>query len=155
MRKIIAASLFLSFLMGTVLFAGSVKAYISHFVTSSSEYCYLYLSNITDEDVTVEVTLYEDDGSVLYDSGSGIFSGNNFSDYTESPPSGASVRFTIEPNESGQLSIHVTSGVIHGYGKIEYTGEHPGLIGSMVIIHTNLSTWRSERTIAINNGLPF
>ena len=138
-----------------MLFAGSVKTYISHFVTSSSEYCYLYLSNITDENVTVEITLYKDDGSVLLDNGSGIFNGVNFSDYTESPTSGASVKFTIDPNESGQFSIHVSSGVIHGYGKIEYTGEHPGLIGSMVIIHTNLSTMRSERTIAINNGLPF
>jgi hypothetical protein len=111
MRRFIFLVFISLFLMASTLFPGVGKAYISHYVTSGSEYCYVYLSNITDEEITVEITMYKRDGSVLYETGSGIFSGNNVASYDESPSSGASVKFTIDPNESGYFCIHSSSTV--------------------------------------------
>lgn len=163
--------LFVCFMCSSV-FAGGGKAYIPHYLAYSDGTVivvpFFYMSNITGNDITVEITLYQQNNSsgnaaVLVDGddngSTGILRAVNVSSYDESPTSGASVKFCIAPYETAYFFIQLTSGTELGYGVIEWSQNSDvivGLIGYEVCT-TSISnnSFKAERTISINNGNPF
>ncbi|MCK5058624.1 MAG: hypothetical protein KAT34_18365, partial [Candidatus Aminicenantes bacterium] len=109
------------------LFAGKGTAYVSHYCATVSVTPYFNLSNITGQDVTVEVVFYRQNNSsgnpvVLLDGddnpATGTIRVDNAFNYDESPGSGASVKFNIAPYETVVISLNISSGTEIGYGRI-------------------------------------
>lgn len=151
--------------MTTISLAASGKAMIAPYVTESSStgtVCksYIYLSNITDAPLSIKMTLYKTDGSVLLDTGnsisSGEIAGDSLGDYSENVTNG-SVSFSLAAHSSGRVRI-TSSDYRIGYGIIEWTQDSQVAYGLIATgeSHASLSSgvgfcWN----ININNGLPF
>lgn len=159
------------FLVSSTLFPGNGSAFISHYCASYSGGVavipYFYFSNITGSNVSIEIVLYEQNNSsgnpvVLLDGDDSPTTGDvraeNITSYDENTVNGATVKFVIAPYETAVLSINLSSGTKMGYGRIEYSQGSASLITLIahgVVVVTNSTSLRSERTIPINNGLPF
>jgi len=126
--------------------------------SSNQSYFLLNISNITEKATSVSVRLFDKAGNI-YQQGSG--ESLQVADAVSFDVSGAAetVKINIAPNATISMSV-LTSSLQNGYGVIEWqqdgTKSLEALVanGTQLVYKSDLSH-RSERTIAINNGLPF
>ena len=116
---------------------------------------YILVTNITDTLITITVTIYNPDGTILH---SGLYS-NNVSDFNSSLTD-ASASFTLAPNVTGGIYVNnsnITSSVF-GYGRISWNNDSTTTQNG-VMAHTYLvKTSNGAQTIVpifVNSGLPF
>lgn len=126
------------------VFAGSGKSILPHWGAQSSKPSYIFLSNITDNPVKVDVTFYGKNGASLSPSTFTNFSNGN----TE-----------LAARSTGYITIH-PGAWDYGYAVIEWEnreGEDDtvALVGHGFRVITATSSTRSDFTIPINNGQPF
>ncbi|MCG8515670.1 MAG: hypothetical protein MI740_16130 [Halanaerobiales bacterium] len=165
-KALVVLTILLSLFAGVAIAsANSGSAIIPHYQAYVNEqfryYTWVYLSNITDQDINVEVILYKRDGTILFDTDNNI-SGYYLSNYNENLPN-ATLSFTLGPNSFGKFGIssydHHDIATTAGYGIIKWEQDSKAVhglvaqaIGFLVLksnpVHPQLS-------IPINNGLPF
>ncbi len=162
MKKILVCLVVMACLLGlsNVAFGTSGSAVINHYwSTTGGAYSHLNVSNITDSTISVKITLYLLDGTILYDSSTNQSSGyvkidaGTILNYTEGDNT-KTVSFDLAANQTCRF---VVSGfTAYGYGIIEWTQnskETKGLVASSTLVNTGSGI--SISVIPINNGLPF
>ncbi len=176
-RSLIVLTVLLSLFAGVaIVSANSGSAIIPHYVASTSynksirQYTCYYVSNITDQNIDVEVIFYKNDGTIVSDIDNnpleGTLRGYSVSNYKDTL-SDLSLSFTIGPHSNGRFCIisseHPDYTNLGGYGIITWKQDSKvatGLVAYGMIFSdikdssTNL-LGQSLGTIPINNGLPF
>lgn len=141
--------------------AASGQAVIPHFISDSSGfYTYLYFSNITHEDVDVEVALYNEDGTLLTE-GNGATSGyvraypSTIPYYVE-PSTGATVTFRIPAHKTFQLRLGPQYFNI-GHGFVTWTQDSAETKALVMQgrVYRGQSSREFSYAIVINGGQPF
>jgi hypothetical protein len=162
MKKMLVGLTLMICLLGlsTVTYGNTGKAIITpteFTYYSSSNYFepQFYFSNITNNPLTVTITLYDKTGSILT---SGFHISNNVSNPNTSP-SNASLSFDLAANATCTLKIWLSSSSDnYGYGIIEWTQNSTaicGLIAHGCDWYKNVSGAWTSYALPINNGLPF
>ena len=125
---------------------------------SNQSYFLLNISNITDKATSVSVRLFDKAGNI-YQQGSG--ESLQVADAVSFDTSGTAetVKINIAANATISMSV-LTSTVQNGYGVIEWQQDGSKSVEALVANGTQLVyksdfSHRSERTISINNGMPF
>ncbi len=143
--------------LGSVAFGKSGSAIIPHFDASGSvQAYYLYISNITSEPISVVVTLYKQDGSIVIGSNVSNY-GAGISDWNINP-NNATVSFTLDSNCTAE--VYTTSslvGTTWGYGNIEWSQNSrasQGLV-AYAFAECNSAYHFTKNDVMINNGQPF
>ncbi|MCG8525317.1 MAG: hypothetical protein MI748_02975 [Opitutales bacterium] len=141
------------------------QAYVinSHALVNVATYS-IFLSNISESEIDIELFLFDSDGSILKDSDNNENTGllrasGYFTNYSEQ--SDASLVVKVAAGKSVELKVNPfgMSGDLNywGYGKIIWTSSEP--IDSAVIargmIYRTLGDARATQGVQINNGLPF
>ena len=157
---------FITLLLSTALLsfnanAAQGRAAIPNFVIDSSGFwTYIYLSNITDKDIEVEVDLYNMDGTMMQDNNSAT-SGNVrlgpqalINNYTEN--GGNTASFTIGAHQT--VSFQLAPGTYNqGHGFIRWKQE--GTRRKAMLAHGRVYRGQSSRefawSISINGGKTF
>lgn len=158
---------FFMFSQGNIASANSGMATIPYFYASDGTYyssSVYFISNVTEEPITVTITLYKEDGTILTDtdndSTTGTIRGTNFSSYSEYSDinSPSSLTVTLNGLESGYLSI-CSSTLSFGHGVIKWNQDSNalyGLVSHGYMYQKRNSTDQTSRTaIDINNSQPF
>lgn len=122
---------------------------------------YVNISNITNSTVTVKITLYKQDGTILYDASTnatqGYFGSRYTNNFTEAN-SDFTATFDIDANETVQVfwpNVGTTLDTV-GYGKIEWTIASSKLPVALIAGGFVASTSGESRySFVVNNGLPF
>lgn len=173
MKKYLIAVLVLSLLMSVFVFANvssaalsSGKAIIppiasSNNGTSSYAYSTLSFANITDDPITVKITLYNTDGSIFKDDGSGS-TGEIISVYSTalnySDNLSEDATLTCILNGHTQAGIHILSTTtFSGYGIIEWS-QNCSQLKAMIAqayFFNDINGKVSRAAIPINGGMPF
>jgi hypothetical protein len=131
-------------------------AYISNTLT---------IHNITENTISVKITLYQVDGTILYDNQSrttGKVKGSTTCTNYVEPTTGASITFDLAAHKTENISIVGDTDLnnSNGYGLIEWTQDSTVV---HAVVATNLevgkNAWGSStsgmQTILINGGLAF
>lgn len=145
MKHLIKLFTILATLVTAQTFAGSGKAILPHWGSNTtSQATFVHLSNITDNNVSVKITIYDKDGTVLAPS-----TYTNFSNGDSE----------IAAKSSAYISIR-SSSWDYGFALIEWENlaDHDNaiaLVGHAYRVDHNTSTARSNSAIPLNNGLPF
>jgi len=131
----------------------SGSAFIPNYYCSQlGEITCIFISNITNSDISVKVTLFKNDGTILtgYTSCLGFF--NNFKNNLTD----CSASFTLGPNKSGYLIIGIPV-ASNGYGIIQWNQNSNNVKG--LVAHGQYffdsNGIRERYSIPINAGLPF
>lgn len=148
--------------------AASGKALVNGFRgnwTSGNAYTanYLEITNISGATVTVKVTFYKQDGTIITDDGpsttGNITSIDPGASYTDSLGN-ATVSFDLAARRTTYLEVHAPSSALqHGYGLIEWTSASQDALavmaygGSVSYNQTPAISWQVP--YCINNGMPF
>jgi hypothetical protein len=136
------------------------KAVIPAYLTSSSAKTVFSVSNITDEQISVTVTLYEKDGTIITDdnsSSAGRITGSNLLNYDDQNTD-STLTFTLDAHCTGYFSTNYTSSVKFGYGVIQWQQDSNALLGLVVVGAENIyvdTDADSRYLVPVNNGLPF
>ena len=117
------------------------------------------ISNITDSNVDVTLSLYQTNGTVIQDDGSastGVIRGGNYvSGYSDNLTNG-SIIMTISAHGTAYLDV-VTSSWTTFYGRAEWFQDSSHATAALLISgesqHTNPNTYGYP--ITVNGGLPF
>jgi len=127
--------------------ASSGKAYLSgwfHYDSTNSIY-YLSVSNVTDVRVSVEITLFDADGSMI--------TGSHF--YNEPNTLGISTTgadaLTLSPRTS--KIIHLSGLNSHGWGIIEWT--QAASTSHALVACSWVKSTEGDMPITVNDGKPF
>ena len=175
-RSLVVLTVLLSLFAGVaIVSANSGSAIIPHYVASTNyyglrHYTWYYVSNITNQNIDVEVIFYKNDGTIVSDIDNnpleGTLRGYSVSNYKDTL-SDLSLSFTIGPHSNGRFCItsseHPDYTNLGGYGII--TWKQDSKVATALVAHgmifsdikdssTNL-LGQSLGTIPINNGLPF
>ena len=166
-RLLVVLTVLLSLFAGVAIAsANSGSAIIPLYAASNyAGYRYstwVYLSNITDQDINVKVTLYKTNGTILTDTVGEYINGHYLSNYNDKLTD-ASLSFTLGPNSFGKFSInsneHPNTGTTAGYGIIKWEQDSKavqGLVAHAIGYYVMTSNpVPSQLAIPINNGLPF
>ncbi|MCG8525136.1 MAG: hypothetical protein MI748_02065 [Opitutales bacterium] len=174
MKKISMSLILFSPLLGTLI-AGTGSATIPCFELykngTQTTLLQIYLSNVTNEDVTAVVTLTtgsdnNGDSEILLDGDdnktTGMITGfGEFKSYDESPVAGGSVEIELSAFETIKLAIAKTSQAsdsIFGFGKIEWfnaSNQPTALIAHARWQHNHTDSTAKHAALPINNGKPF
>lgn len=169
MKKLISTlSMFAVLTLSTTLLAGSGSAVIPHYFSryvSSTHYstAAINISNTTDEAVTVELTLYNDTGSILSDDGSmtaGNITGNDVTNYDDDV-TGYTATFDIAANSTGTIVVKTLNTYTTGYGIIEWVQSGSKKRTKALVSVVKCETYNDSAdilgsyTVSVNNGLPF
>ncbi len=142
-------------------YAANGSALIPHFTSysSGSFESYFYLSNITNQEVEVSVTFFNNQGTLITDNNainSGHIRAYNVIDYVE-PASGKTATFKIPPR--GTATIRVMSSLnTEGYGKIRWEQADSERRRAMLAFgkfFRNAAGLEHSASITINNGRSF
>lgn len=150
-------------------FANSGKAIVSHFYSdtyaaSNQTDGMLFVTNIASESVTITVTMYDDNGNVIFDTDNnpnvGIIKASNTTSYSDS--SSHSAKFNLAPNSTSRvwLDAQVYPG-ISGYAiiKWEKAENTPTVISHALVSHALMYRVHQGHVgyygVAVNNGNPF
>ena len=170
-KSLIILTVLLNLFAGVAIASSnSGSAIIPHYVASrtvdqkSMLYTWFFVSNITDQDINVEVTFYRNDGSIVHDTDNdpkgGTLRAYSVSNYKQHL-SDTSLSFTIGPNSSGQFEIvsyeHWEYSKMGGYGIIKWEQNSKAVQG-LVAHALEFYEWdkvKSQTSVHINNGLPF
>ncbi len=124
-----------------------------------------YITNISNHTVTVTVTFFKADGTVLTDGDNsnltGLLRGTNVIDF-EDGLSNNSVRFKIDPRNQSRIFIFEPgTGTLKGSGIIEWNKSNKGVFVALVAYgdifwsdQVGSLGW-AQSSITINGGLPF
>lgn len=171
MRKnLIIFSVCLTMIFPSLVYAKSGSAIlpaVEAYYISSQQYSryMMFISNITDEDIDVTLTFYNDDGSIYQDGDDSKTAGEfqtskgtvtNWDDN----PTGASVTFTLAGRDTTILEFRGDDpNRFRGHGIIEWSQDSDELQGLVVganyeFWQNSFQTWVDDYEY-INNGLPF
>lgn len=131
---------------------------------------WVHLSNITNQELNIEVILYKSDGTILTDTdndpfGGSIHSRDNLLNYYDNLTD-ASLSFTLGPNSSARFGVyddgHPRDNIVRGYGVIKWQQNSKApcaIVAHAIGYYANLSSGQilghNMFAIPINNGLPF
>ena len=136
------------------------KAIMSEFYTDNITTSYIGLSNITDAPITVTVTLYDNDGSLIKDDNNintGRVRGFYLINYSDQATD-ATATFIINPHCTGFVALAPTTDAHYGYGVVQWEQNSnvlQGLVGVGNKVVNSGTNNPSQLYIPINNGLPF
>ena len=168
MKKLISLFVFLfTICLTNIALAGSGSAVVPMFyvITSSNgsqASPWIYMTNITSDDITVTVTYYDRSGTILSDGEdsqtAGLVRGVNLNNYDGSL-TGASATFTISPNNQGIIYLQnaVSDPSRTGSAIIEWTQDSDARIGLIAhqLTFTSDPNGPARYSVCINGGLPF
>ena len=143
MTRRILLCLLLSSLFCSMLQAGNGKATMNYWLSNSStsETSHIFLSNITENDINVTITVYSYDGSV-------VTSGLSYTNMTST---------VLAAGKTGYLSM-ATSSLDWGYAVIEWENQS-GNDDVVALVCNGLyarqSGGHSRHLVPINDGMPF
>jgi len=123
-----------------------------------------FISNITNESVTVNVTYYDQNGNIVSDDGSAttgtITAAGPISNYDDNI-AGKTMTFDLAPHSTAQVEIFIPS-LTWGYGRITWKQESDNLVALVAFVQTeyrflNVSTLNgiAHNSIMVNGGQPF
>ena len=137
--------------------SSSGKAYIPMFYTSSADKCLYDIANITDNAISVTVTMYAYDGTLVTDDGSKttgkITTSSNVSDYNDANTT-STLSFTIGAHCSAQFYINNSTSSSFGYGLISWS-QNSSVVQGLVAQGSYYNSSNSRFAIIINGGMPF
>jgi len=146
MKIFIKSLMIASLLIPALAIAGSGKGIVPHWGASVTDGkpSWIYLSNITDDVINVEVSFYDKNGTKLAPS-----TFNNF----------ITTDTQLAANSSGYVSIK-SGGFNHGYAVIEWSDTSGNdntvaLVAHGYRVMADGTDIRGDFTIQINNGVPF
>jgi len=126
----------------------------SYFTSSSYVQPQLFISNITNNSISITITFYDKNGAIL----TGVVSGLNLNNLNSSPGN-ASISFDLAANATGYVFLNLNSASTNfGYGIIGWTQNSTavyGLVANGSNVWYNNGRWINSYSIPINNGLPF
>lgn len=134
-------------LFSSVVNAGGGQALIPHYLISSASNCSLSISNISKNDVQVNIELIDHNG---------VNTPPNFLPYyafAGKDPLTQSV--SLAPQKTGAILFPKSSNTANGYGYISWTSDesiHNALVANM---HCNNDPRGMQREITINGGMSF
>jgi hypothetical protein len=136
------------------------KAIIPSYVEQYAFATVFNVSNITDNPITVTVTLFNTDGTILTDDNNmnaGRISGVNLLNYSDQNTD-STLTFTLNPHATGQIITKMNTSITNvGYGVIQWRQEGNaayGLVAHSNVVY-NVVGDSSRYAIPINGGLPF
>lgn len=137
------------------------KAVIPLFIQDGTHSGMFTVSNITDNPISVTVTLYNSDGSILVDDNSAntgrITGTNELINFTDQNTD-STLTFTLSAHSTGIFyTYHNTPTTKYGYGIIKWQQDGnalQGLVAQGSYVYTS-SGEISHFSIPINGGLPF
>lgn len=151
----------------SIAFAGSGSAVVPMFyvitnANGSQAHPWLYMTNITDDDITVTVTYYDRLGTILSDGEdsqtAGLIRGVNLNNYDGSL-AGASATFTISPNNQGIIYLQPAVGDPSRTGSalIEWSQDSNARVGLIAhqLTFTSDPNGPARYSVCVNGGLPF
>lgn len=150
--------IFSSIFIVATAFAKSGSTVIPHIMDGGSRSFHLFLSNITDSDIEVFVTLFGADGQVILESaesGDNLVPYAHYQEYTEPTVGQYSISVVIGPHQTFRLSVN--NGIDnHGYGVIEWVsqGNEVKALTAQAWVLSSAGGYYSY-TVPINAGLPF
>lgn len=153
MKKILVCLMVIGLLfsLGNAVFGNSGSADIPFYGASTTgAQTAINISNISISTISVKVTLYKNDGTILKDIGTDYIQGHNLSNFSDNLDS-CSVSFILAANNSGYILIK--SADTYGYGLIEWTQDSK--INRGLLAYGNYIYGDGRFAIPINNGLPF
>jgi hypothetical protein len=149
--------------------AATGKAVLSHLEFGYSDFnnrgdTTIYISNVTTDNTTVTLTLFNNAGAVITDGDASSSTGplklyGTFSSYQESPSGGGSVQFLLGAHQSARLLLYenTSSSYTNGYGRIEWTqatDNSTALVAHAKYNYKFAGQW-SVSGVMINSGSPF
>ena len=176
-RSLVVLTILLSLFAGVAIAsANSGSAIIPHYQASyeTSGHVFttwIHLSNITNQDVNIEVIFYKKDGSILTDTdndprGGSIEARDDIFNYYDNLTD-ASLSFTLGPNSSARFGVydggHPRDSISRGYGVIKWQQNNSktpcAIVAHAIGYCSNISSGKvlghNLFAIPINNGLPF
>lgn len=151
----------------TSAFAGCGSAVIPSFysseTTAQNVFAAIEMSNISNNVITVSITLYDKNGSVFIDDGgedSGDITADNVINYSDSCYN-HTAEFDIEPHGTISFVAFHTAGVEknYHYGIIEWESDSMDANALIATLRRNNHFYNSNTysmmAVPINNGLPF
>jgi len=168
MKKILLCLVVMVCLLGVAgtAFGNSGGANIAPFSTGvnngANYYDYILISNITNSDVTVTITLYFSDGTIIKDidnnASTGILRATNVSSYSDNLAS-ASQTFTLGAHQTSNMSLINNSSLTYVYGRIEWSQDNSTTNSLLCNGYTSYWLTGAPTTtflpIIVNGGLPF
>lgn len=150
MKKSVLLLIILIFSANTS-YSDTGAAYIPYNLSSTtvSNEMGVTISNITDDIVSVTITMYDLNGNKIT-SASAFTQNNNVAQNIDTSPTGATISFDIPANATASLTYGNWAG--HGYGKIEWTQNSNRRTALLAHALRNNS---GSFSIPINAGLPF
>ncbi|WDE07109.1 hypothetical protein SG34_009565 [Thalassomonas viridans] len=150
-----------SFIFSGSVLAASGSAVIPNFVTDGTGfYTYIYLSNITEKDVNVEVDLYAQNGTIITDNNvinTGVISmyPTDLSDYTENAEGNTAV-FTIPAHKSYALIVKKPAyDAGHGFIRWKQDSTRRQALVAHARVYRGQTSRENVYAVPINNGMPF
>lgn len=175
-RSLIILTVLLSLFAGVaIVSANSGSAIIPHYQASDEVAghrfsTWIHLSNITNQDLNIEVIFYKKDGTILTDTdnnplGGSIHARDNIFNYYDNLTD-ASLSFTLGPNSSTRFGVyddgHPRDNNARGYGVIKWQQDSKApcaIVAHGIGYYANVSSGKvlgqNLFAIPINNGLPF
>ncbi len=166
-------SLFMLVILTTYSYAESFaygKAYIpfnsiAYYSSSNEVYTQIQFSNISDDIISVKITLYKQNGTVYKDTNGSISSGyitgdsSTMSNYNDNISSeNTTTVFSLNAHSSGYINIRNDPSSTYGYGVIEWNQDNStvrfGMIAQSCVNQAYNGT-TIKYPVAINSGLPF
>ena len=138
----------------------SGKAFIPYYSQSDTLKTVYTVANITDSPITVTVTIYNADGTLVTDDNSSttgrITASTDFLNYSDQNID-SSLTFTLNAHNTGYFIMNYNSAYNYGYGVINWTQNGTAVQG-LVVTGKNISSSNNtliHHYIPVNNGLPF
>ncbi len=188
-KLLISMAIIVSIVMSSsAVFAGSGTAVIPHFygytINDDDQHpVQVFMSNISDKTITVNITFFKSDGTILQEgsagdlgAGVGILKAYNTSGtYNENLNSSTAPTFSfdIDANETSYVRLDIGSTIKYGYGLIEWNNETATTItpnSPALVAHCRIQQYNTDSrdisttenwayvgwySVPINNGLPF
>lgn len=119
----------------------------------------IYLSNISDQTITVSIDLYKQDGSLLTDDGSKTGGNINGRGNETSYDDSTGISFQLSAGASSSILLKNVSSETFGYGTVEWSSstapvDGVALVGQTVTAITGTSLGRAS-SVPLNEGKPF
>lgn len=143
MKKILTASLLF---MSSTCFGGAGQALIPYFLLQSNSSCHLTIINISDNDVTIDVDFFDQNGSPYR---------SNLKGWHAFAYSNPVLTPTILPaKKTGAISLNTTKTQFTGFGYISWQNDKNQNEAVSTEFHCNLNGV-GQKSILINGQMPF
>lgn len=169
MKKLMMMFVFMGLVgLATTAQAKSGNAVVSttHTFYTSTTYYYqksLYITNITNSDINVTITFYDETGAAVQDGDDTKTTGsirNNRGTVTnwDDNATNASVSFTLAGNDTTTVTF-VPASSVYGYAVIEWSQTSDAILGLLAMLEFeyfyNTDKYYYTDNVPVNNGMPF